>query len=290
MSDWEALNEQVAELARNLKQFERQIFYGQYSCSCCGGPYNDGNCPSCSMVGLGNGFVYDQNPYSYNETPNFFNQPPQHQIETYSCEFYGGRSHHGFDCQTRNTLVYEQVPYDNQNYGLKQHPYYSPSPPQQFYCCEDVHSTQVPNPPVDLDTEESDDDVTEVIFDEEQFLRQQSTAHVTPSPLVYTPPPPCLATMEPLDALLMGDVVISTTPARDNDKFIKSSVDDLVLIPRESEVTSDSNLECDMPVNTPLPTTDVREENFDINSPLGEHVVDFLMENEDIADLPRHLV
>ncbi|GJY73261.1 hypothetical protein Tco_0477692 [Tanacetum coccineum] len=34
----------------------------------------------------------------------------------------------------------------------------------------------------------------------------------------------------------------------------------------------------------------LREENFDINSPLGEYVVDFLMENEDIAGLPRHLV
>ncbi|GKA50184.1 hypothetical protein Tco_0743257 [Tanacetum coccineum] len=57
-----------------------------------------------------------------------------------------------------------------------------------------------------------------------------------------------------------------------------------------TKVTSDSNLECDMPVNTPLPTTDVREENFDINSPLGEYVVEFLMENVDVADLPRHLV
>nr|GEW70362.1 hypothetical protein [Tanacetum cinerariifolium] len=82
----------------------------------------------------------------------------------------------------------------------------------------------------------------------------------------------------------MGDEVISTTIARENDEFIKSSVDDLVPIPRESEVTLDSNLECDMPVNTLLPTTD------DINSPLGEHVVDFLIENEDIADLPKHLV
>ncbi|GKD13072.1 hypothetical protein Tco_1197479, partial [Tanacetum coccineum] len=38
----------------------------------------------------------------------------------------------------------------------------------------------------------------------------------------------------------------------------------------ESEVTSGNKLECDMPVTIPLPTTDVREENFDINSPLGE--------------------
>nr|GEW45798.1 NAC domain-containing protein [Tanacetum cinerariifolium] len=87
-----------------------------------------------------------------------------------------------------------------------------------------------------------------------------------------------------------GDEVISTTPARETDELIKSSVDDLVPIPRDSKVTSDSNLECDMPVNTPLPTTYVREENFDINLPLGEYVVDFLVENEYIADLPRHLV
>ncbi|GJY81197.1 hypothetical protein Tco_0493948, partial [Tanacetum coccineum] len=90
-------------------------------------------------------------------------------------------------------------------------------------------------------------------------------------------------TKEPADTLLMGDEVISTTPARENNKFIKSSVDDLVLIPRKFEVTSNSNYECDMP--TPLPNTDVKKEDFDINSPLGEQVVDFLMENEDVAGL-----
>ncbi|GKA58703.1 hypothetical protein Tco_0758016 [Tanacetum coccineum] len=98
-------------------------------------------------------------------------------------------------------------------------------------------------------------------------------------------------TKEPLDTLLMGDEVISTTLERENDKFIKSSVDDLVPIPRELEVTSVyDDLECDMPITISFPTTDVIEEDFDINSPLGEYVVDFLMENEDVAGLPRHLV
>ncbi|GKE60144.1 hypothetical protein Tco_1510511 [Tanacetum coccineum] len=98
-------------------------------------------------------------------------------------------------------------------------------------------------------------------------------------------------TKEPFDTLLIGDEIISTTLERENDEFIKSSVNDLVPILRESEVTSVCyDLECDMLANTPLPTTDVREENFDINSPLGEYVVDFLMENVDVADLPRHLV
>nr|GEW31444.1 hypothetical protein [Tanacetum cinerariifolium] len=171
-----ALQVAFAKLACIVEQY-----IAQHSCSWCGGPFNSGNCPGCSSVGSGNEFVYDPNPYSYNETPNFFNQPPHHQYETYSCELCG-------------------------------------------------------------------------------------------------------------DTLVMGDEVISTTLARETDEFIKSSVDDLILIPRDSEVTSDSNLECGMPVNTSLPTTDVREENFDINSPLGEHVVDFLTENEDISGLPRHLV
>nr|GEU67641.1 hypothetical protein [Tanacetum cinerariifolium] len=63
-------------------------------------------------------------------------------------------------------------------------------------------------------------------------------------------------TKEPSNTLLMGDEVISTTPKRENNEFIKCIVDDVVLILRESEVTSVcDDSECDMP--TPLPTTDV---------------------------------
>nr|GEV17848.1 hypothetical protein [Tanacetum cinerariifolium] len=47
------------------------------------GPFNGGNCLSCSSVGSENEFVYDPNPYSYDETPNFY-QPPHHQYETNS--------------------------------------------------------------------------------------------------------------------------------------------------------------------------------------------------------------
>ncbi|GKF18948.1 hypothetical protein Tco_0063866, partial [Tanacetum coccineum] len=97
--------------------------------------------------------------------------------------------------------------------------------------------------------------------------------------------------MEPSDTFLMGDEVINTIPTRENDEFIKSSVDDLIPIPMESEVTPVyDDLECDMPITIPLPTTDVREEDFDINLPLGKQVVDFLMKNVDVAGLPRHLV
>ncbi|GJX24802.1 hypothetical protein Tco_0231098 [Tanacetum coccineum] len=55
-------------------------------------------------------------------------------MERYSCESSGGRPQYGFDCQTGNTLVYEQVPCNNPNFGFDQYPYYSPSPPQCKVC------------------------------------------------------------------------------------------------------------------------------------------------------------
>ncbi|GJS39873.1 hypothetical protein Tco_0564916 [Tanacetum coccineum] len=210
------LQEQVDALAQAVKQY-----CSNRSCSCCEGPHNGGNCP------------------------NFFNQPPQHRMETYSCEHCGGIPHPSFDCQTGNTPVFDQGPHFSNDY-------------------------QAGN----------------------NSLTVVSDHYIAPAtPHAYTPSLPFLATMEPADTFLMEGEVISTTLERENDEFIKSSVDDHDPIPRESEVTSVyDDLKCDMPVNTPLPTTNVREENFDINLPLGEYVVDFLMENEDVAGLPRHLV
>nr|GEU56732.1 hypothetical protein [Tanacetum cinerariifolium] len=58
--------------------------------------------------------------------------------------------------------------------------------------------------------------------------------------------------MEPSDTFLMGDEVIITTPKRENNEFIKSSVDDFIPTPRESEVIAVSiDLECVMPIDTP---------------------------------------
>nr|GEV47832.1 hypothetical protein [Tanacetum cinerariifolium] len=122
---------------------------------------------------------------------------------------------------------------------------------------EELHRTLKPNPLVG--EPEGSDDFTEVPFDDEQIQRQYNTAHMTPPPLAYTPPLCFLATMKPLDTFLMRGEIISTTLVRENNKFIKSSVDDLVSILRESEVTSVSpDLECSMHIDSPpLPYTDV---------------------------------
>ncbi|GKD59092.1 hypothetical protein Tco_1296601 [Tanacetum coccineum] len=91
--------------------------------------------------------------------------------------------------------------------------------------------------------------------------------------------------MEPLDTLSMGEEDINTIPARKNDEFIKSSGDDRVPIPKESEVTSVSiDLECSIPIDTPpLPCTNVLgEENLDIDLPFREQVDTLLMEDKEI--------
>ncbi|GJU81222.1 hypothetical protein Tco_1283587 [Tanacetum coccineum] len=45
----------------------------------------------------------------------------------------------------------------------------------------------------------------------------------------------------------MGDEHISTIPEKESDEFTKSSVDDLVPIPSESEDTFESDSDCDLP-------------------------------------------
>ncbi|GJS27953.1 hypothetical protein Tco_0488573 [Tanacetum coccineum] len=78
---------------------------------------------------------------------------------------------------------------------------------------------------------------------------------------------PVLPTMKPEDSLIMGDENLSTILEKESDEFIKSSVEDLVPIPSESEDTSDSDSDDD----ESFPEEDVPKENFKIYSnPLFE--------------------
>ncbi|GKF74811.1 hypothetical protein Tco_0224255, partial [Tanacetum coccineum] len=64
---------------------------------------------------------------------------------------------------------------------------------------------------------------------------------------------PILSTKESVNSLSMGGEHLDTIPATKSDEVIKSSVEDLVLIPSESEGIPDSV--CDMPLcnnHTPL--------------------------------------
>ncbi|GKF43693.1 hypothetical protein Tco_0130245, partial [Tanacetum coccineum] len=67
----------------------------------------------------------------------------------------------------------------------------------------------------------------------------------------YSPPvaikssPPILPNREPEDSLIMGDEHLDTIPEKE---LIKSSVENLIPIPSESEDFSENESECDMPL------------------------------------------
>ncbi|GJV64567.1 hypothetical protein Tco_1475395 [Tanacetum coccineum] len=118
--------------------------YNHLGYSYCGGPFNGGNCTRCSSVGSGNEFVYDPNPYSYNETPSFLKPTSQPhyspiQYEMYSCSLWK-RANYGYDCPPQVPFVYNQDPCFNQNFD--NFPQTSPSFQQQYLCCENCGGPQ----------------------------------------------------------------------------------------------------------------------------------------------------
>nr|GFB40771.1 hypothetical protein [Tanacetum cinerariifolium] len=105
-------------------------------CSCCGGPFNGGNCRCgdpleegvhcqwciCKWCGYGlregfclfcasrdgNSNIDTPNPNSFNDPPNVFTHPPQPKYGSYSCKLCGNDAHCGYDCPPQFPLVYEQ--------------------------------------------------------------------------------------------------------------------------------------------------------------------------------------
>nr|GFA22592.1 hypothetical protein [Tanacetum cinerariifolium] len=97
-----------------------------------------------------------------------------------------------------------------------------------------------------------------IIFAEFKIIHKMSSISNTPqiSPVIEITPD--LPTEEPEYSLSIRDEHLSTIPKTKSNKVIKYSVKNLVLIPSESEVTSDNESECDMPVNdesSPIFTT-----------------------------------
>ncbi|GJS34851.1 hypothetical protein Tco_0533233 [Tanacetum coccineum] len=72
----------------------------------------------------------------------------------------------------------------------------------------------------------------------------------------------------PDNSLSMGDEHLSTIPKMKSDKVIKSSVEDLVPIPSESEGISDSM--CDVPFCDNSPPLDVLNDHFEIFSDFND--------------------
>ncbi|GKA49959.1 reverse transcriptase domain-containing protein [Tanacetum coccineum] len=100
--------------------------------------------------------------------------------------------------------------------------------------------------------------------DEESTIPLNEIISQIPPSIAITP---VLPTMEPEDSLNMGDEHLSTIPEKESDKVIKSSVEDLVPIPRGNFMTFsnplfDSNDDFTSSDDESFPDEDVQEENF----------------------------
>nr|GFB15022.1 hypothetical protein [Tanacetum cinerariifolium] len=133
--------------------------------------------------------------------------------------------------------------------------------------------TFTPGPLVNYVVYKESDEYIEVTLDEERFLSDHYTAHATPH--AYTPSLPFLATMKPTDTLLIGDEIISTTPAKETENFIKSSVDDLDISSLDPPKSAPLNYEplCNTAsVSRSLETSDLNLEELTAENGLDDSI------------------
>ncbi|GKB32322.1 hypothetical protein Tco_0871723 [Tanacetum coccineum] len=92
--------------------------------------------------------------------------------------------------------------------------------------------------------------------------------------------------MEPEDSLIMGDEDFSTIREKESDEFIKSSVENMVPIPSESEDTSRSDSKCDLPSCDDFSPINIPErKSMTFSNPLFDSNDDFTSsDDESLSD------
>ncbi|GJY40592.1 hypothetical protein Tco_0427862 [Tanacetum coccineum] len=131
-------------------------------------------------------------------------------------------------------------------------------------------STHTPEPSRHFNSICYDDDDDD--DDEESTIPLNEIISQIPPSIAITP---VLPTMEPEDSLIMGDEDLRTIPEKESDKVVKSSVEDLVLIPSESEDTSNNDSECGLPFCNNSVT---------FSNPLFDANYDFTSSNEGVLE------
>ncbi|GKC81169.1 hypothetical protein Tco_1136886, partial [Tanacetum coccineum] len=205
------------------------LYCRQCTCKRCRRNYTDEVCASCCYE-IKKSFVHDSNPNSFIDSTNNFNPPPQPQYQTNSCELCGNDAHFGYDCPTQvpDPLIqqHEQAVQKEQEEQAAFTPYW-----------------RIPI---------IDDDDDEYTIQYKEYLENSSKA-ITPD----------LSTEEPDNSLSMGDEHLDTILETESDEVIKSSVEDLVPIPSESEGIFDNM--CDEPF--------CNKNHFDAESDLMESLL-----------------
>ncbi|GJY09341.1 hypothetical protein Tco_0377526 [Tanacetum coccineum] len=211
-----------------------------------------------------NSLPYVSKPNFVDDSPNVFNPPPQPPM--YSCEFCGNDARYGHYCTPQVPFIYPKPCY-NQDFNF-------PPSSSNFNAQNELLNSQ--NKIMEqmtsicdmvgqyMQNKEEDRQITEDQAAKDRYWKipicydddEDYTIAITP----------VLSTEEPVDSLIMEDEHLDAIPATESDEVIKSSVENLVPIPSESEGIPDSV--CDVPLcNNPTPLEAFKEHS--------EIVVDF---------------
>nr|GFA79255.1 hypothetical protein [Tanacetum cinerariifolium] len=109
-----------------------------YLCTCkqCENILSYGTCLKCNS-GIGNSFTYDQIPEYFDEVQIIPDPPPQCHFNIYLCQICKSNSHYGYECSQRVPLIYEPEPCYIQNFSDNDYSQYLPSvnPLIDHHCC-----------------------------------------------------------------------------------------------------------------------------------------------------------
>ncbi|GJU48005.1 hypothetical protein Tco_1217560 [Tanacetum coccineum] len=231
--------------------------YVPYSCELCGNDSHYGyDCPPQVP------FVYNQDP-CFNQNFDYFPQTSPSFPQQYSCCEDCGGPHETFQCQPMNEDYYHEQNscYDSNSFGFDQ------SQPPQYTVNHPIFNVQndLLNSQNKLMEQMTSicDMVGQIMQKKEEERRiaedQAAKDRYWKIPICYDEDEdytiaitPVLSTKEPVDSLIMEDEHLDTIPVTKSDEVIKSSIEELVLILRESEGISDGV--CDEPLcDNPTP-------------------------------------
>nr|GEW52566.1 hypothetical protein [Tanacetum cinerariifolium] len=272
-------------------------------CSWYGGPFNDGNCRrctnpqtySCDLCGNDSHYGYDCPPrvplvyeqescYNQNFGDNYYPSNPLSFPQQYLCCKNCWGPHANFQCQPRNKNSYDpNLCYNYKFSGFDQPPQYSIDHQEDLnqQTMNDVHNKFD-------DIIESKNELIKTLQSLGEMLSQREQAANLSN-----------LTLEPSRRFICyddddyekrlshhGDENLRTIPEKESNEFIKSSVEDLVPIPSESEDTSGSDSECDLPVCDDFFPINVHEgKSVTFSNPLFDSNNDFTFsDDESLSD------
>ncbi|GJX03428.1 hypothetical protein Tco_0189344 [Tanacetum coccineum] len=288
------------------------------------GPFNGGNCRRCTNVCFGDDFVRNPDPISNDETPDFSYPPPQPQTSSLNqfhcfhykdpleegkrCQWctckwcgYGLREGSCWICPSRDENSSIDAPNSfNDLTNVFTHP---PQPQYETYLCElcgndshyvfhrssrDLNQQRISDVHVRWDKiEESQNELLNMMQSFcEVVIQQKQAANIDQSP----PQEMSIQEMEDLKQQYLDEMLrnedLSTIPEKESDEFIKSSVEDLVPIPSESEDTSGSDSDCDLPSCDDFsPINGSEDKSVTFSNPLFDSNDDFTFsDNESLSD------